>query len=137
MPGRVPAAVSLCFVLAAQVRKLSRSVSLGWADGAHKRHARNSDSDAAIIEVLSYPLCFRSLPLVVVAWPVELVEKLCLRPPLFFWRATAGVRCTMICSRERRCCPGRHSLKSTFYRLGGDRSIMPTQLRIASGTLAQ
>ena len=67
MYGRVRAAASLCFVLAAQARKLSLSASLGWAEEAQKRHARNSDSDAAIIEVLSYPLCFRSLRLVVVA----------------------------------------------------------------------
>ena len=65
--GRVRAAASLCFVLAAQARKLSLSASLGWAEEAQKRHARNSDGDAAIIEVLSYPLRFRSLRLVVVA----------------------------------------------------------------------
>ena len=59
--GRVRAAASLCFVLAAQARKLSLSASLGWAEEAQKRHARNSDGDAAIIEVLSYPLRFRSL----------------------------------------------------------------------------
>ena len=52
--GRVCAAASLCFVLAAQARKLSLSASLGWAEEAQKRHARNSDGDAAIIEVLSY-----------------------------------------------------------------------------------
>ena len=58
--GRVCAAASLCFVLAAQARKLSLSASLGWAEEAQKRHARNSDGDAAIIEVLNYPLlCFR------------------------------------------------------------------------------
>ena len=56
MHGRVPDAASLCFVLAAPVRKLSLSASLGWADGAQKRHARNSDGDAAIIEVLSHPV---------------------------------------------------------------------------------
>ena len=65
--GRVRAAASLCLVLAAQARKLSLSASLGWAEEAQKRHARNSDGDAAIIEVLSYPLCFRSLRVVVVA----------------------------------------------------------------------
>ena len=59
--------VDECFILAAQARKLSLSASLGWAEEAQKRHARNSDGDAAIIEVLSYPLCFRSLRLVVVA----------------------------------------------------------------------
>ena len=65
--GRVRAAASLCFVLAAQARKLSLSASLGWAEEAQKRHARNSAGDAAIIEVFIYPLCFRSLRLVVVA----------------------------------------------------------------------
>ena len=48
-------------------RKLSLSASLYWAEEAIKRHARNSDGDAAIIEVLSYPLYFRSRRLVVVA----------------------------------------------------------------------
>ena len=67
MHGRVRAAASLCFVLAAQVRTLSLSASLGWAKEAQKRHARNNDGGAAIIEVFSYPLCFRSLRLVVVA----------------------------------------------------------------------
>ena len=57
--GRVPAAASLCFALA-KARKPSLSASLGWAQEAQKRHARNSDGDATIVEVLSYPLCFRS-----------------------------------------------------------------------------
>ena len=57
--GRVRVAARLCFVLAAQARKLSLSASLGWAEEAQKRHARNSDGDAAIIEVLNCPLCFR------------------------------------------------------------------------------
>ena len=65
--GRVRAAASLCFVLAAQARKLSLSGSLGWAEEAQKRHARDSDGDAAIIEVMNYALCFRSLCLVAVA----------------------------------------------------------------------
>ena len=67
MHGCVRATASLCFVLAAQARKLSLSASLGWAEEAQKRHARNNDANAAIIEVLSYPLCFRSLRLLVVA----------------------------------------------------------------------
>ena len=79
MHGRVCAAASLCFVLAAQARKLSLSASLGWAEEAQKRHARKSDGDALIIETLSYPLCFRSFRLVVVA--IELVAKLGLRQP--------------------------------------------------------
>ena len=53
MHGRVRADASLCFVLAAQARKLSFSASLGWVEEAHKRHSRNSDGDAAIIVVLS------------------------------------------------------------------------------------
>ena len=64
---RVRAAASLCFVLAARARKLPLSASLGWAEETQKRHALNSDGDAAIVEVLSYPLCFRSLRLVVAA----------------------------------------------------------------------
>ena len=73
--GLVRADASLCFVSAAQARKLSVSASLGWAEEPQRRHARNSDGDAAIIKVLSYPLCFRLLRLVVVAlgrsslWP--------------------------------------------------------------------
>ena len=65
--GRERATASLCLILTAQASKLSLSASLGWAEEAQKHHARNSDGDAAIIEVLSYPLCFRSLRLVVVA----------------------------------------------------------------------
>ena len=68
--GRVRAAASLCIVLATQARKLSLSASLGRAEEAQKRHARNSDGDAAIYHrslQLLYPLCFRSLRLFVVA----------------------------------------------------------------------
>ena len=65
--GRVRAAASPCFVLAAQARKLLLSASLGWVEEAQKLHAWNSNGDAAIIEVLSYPLCFRSLRLIVVS----------------------------------------------------------------------
>ena len=61
--GRVPDAASLCFVLAAQVRKLSLSASLGWAEETQKRHARNSDGDAAIIEVFNCPLLFSAASL--------------------------------------------------------------------------
>ena len=55
------------FFLSAQPRKLSLSPSPGWAEEALKRHARNSDGNAAIIEVLTYPLCFRQLRFFVVA----------------------------------------------------------------------
>ena len=51
-------------------------------------------------------------------WPIELAAKACDRH-VFFLGAIAVVRCAMICSRERGCCPGRHSLKFTIYRLGG------------------
>ena len=54
--GRVCAAASLCFVLVPQARNLSLSAFLGWAEEAPKRHARNIDVDAVIIEVLNYPL---------------------------------------------------------------------------------
>ena len=67
MHGRVRAAASLCFVLVAPGWKLSLTASLGCAEEAQKRHAWNSDGDASIVEVFSYPLCFRSLRLVVVA----------------------------------------------------------------------
>ena len=65
--SHVRAVASICFVLAAQAKKLSISAPLGRAEEAQKRHARNSDGDAAIIEVLNYLLFFRSLRLVVVA----------------------------------------------------------------------
>ena len=45
------------FFLAAQVRKLSFSASLEWTEEALKRHARDSDGDAAT-EVLSFPSVF-------------------------------------------------------------------------------
>ena len=57
----------LFFVLAEHSRKISLLAALGWAEGPRKRHARNSDGDAAIIEVLSYPLCLMSFRLGVVA----------------------------------------------------------------------
>ena len=122
MHGRVRAAASLCLFFAAQARTLSLSASLEWAAEAPKRHARNSDGDADIIDVLSYPLCFRSLRLVVVAlgrsswWRNWACDR-----HVFFIGATAGVRCAMIRSREHGCCPGRHSLRFTIYRLGGGR----------------
>ena len=54
------------FFLAAQVRKLSLSAFLEWAEEALKRHARDSDGDAAI-EVLSFSSVFWVDPLVLVA----------------------------------------------------------------------
>ena len=54
------------FFLAAQARKLSLSASLEWAEEALKRHARDSDGDAAI-EVLSFFSVFRVDRLVLVA----------------------------------------------------------------------
>ena len=84
--GLVPDAASLCFVLAAQVRKLSLSASLGWADGAQNRHARNSDGDAAIIEVLIYPVFSVASRGCRGTWPIELVATLGLQSPLCFLR---------------------------------------------------
>ena len=80
--GRVRATASLCVVLVAEARKLSLSASLGWAVETQKRHARNSDGDTAVIEVLNYPLCVSVASLGCRGtWPIELVTKLqgCLR----------------------------------------------------------
>ena len=121
--GRVRVPASLCFVSTAQPRKLSLSASLGWAEEAQKRHARNSDGDAIIIEVLSYPLYvfgrFASL-----SWHLadRAGGKIGLATAvILFEGATAGVRCAMTCGCEGGCCPGRHSLRLTIYRLGGVR----------------
>ena len=84
MHGRVRAAASLCIVLAAQARKLSLSASLGWAEEARKGNERNSDGDAAVIEALSYPVFSVASLGCRGTWPIELVEKLGLRPSLFF-----------------------------------------------------
>ena len=66
MRRRVLAADSLFFFLAARVRKLSLSASLEWAEEALKRHARDSDGDAAI-EVLRFFSVFWVDRLVLVA----------------------------------------------------------------------
>ena len=92
--GLVRADASLCFVSAAQARKLSVSASLGWAEEPQRRHARNSDGDAAIIEVLSYPLFLVASLDCRGTWPIELVAKLGLRPPLFFLRFPPGYAAT-------------------------------------------
>ena len=39
-------------------------------------------------------------------WPIELVAKLGLRPPWFFFRPHRRGTLWMICGRERGCCPG-------------------------------
>ena len=43
----------------------------------------------------------------------------------FFSGATTGVRCAMVCIRGRGCCPGRHPLRFTIYRLVWDRRQCP------------
>ena len=48
MLHRVRVAAILFLFLAAQARELALSGSLGWAKGALKRRARNSDADAAV-----------------------------------------------------------------------------------------
>ena len=65
MHRRVLVADSLCFLLVAQVRKLSLSASLAWAEEALNCHTRDSDDDAAI-EVLSFSSVFWVDPLVLV-----------------------------------------------------------------------
>ena len=65
------------FFWAAQARKLSLSASLEWEEEALQHNAWDSDGDAAI-EVLSF--LGRSLGSRR-AWPIELVGKLCMRPP--------------------------------------------------------
>ena len=84
--GRVCAAASLCFVLAAQARKLSLLASLGWAEEAQKRHVRRSDGDAAIIEASSSSVFSVASLGCRGTWPIELVAKLGLRPPSFVLR---------------------------------------------------
>ena len=66
MHRRVLAADSLCFFVAAQARKLSLSASLEWTEEVLKRHARDSDGDAAI-EVLGFSSVFWVDRLVLVA----------------------------------------------------------------------
>ena len=57
---RVLAADSLCFLLAAQARKLSLSASLEWAEKTIERHPRDND-DAAAIQILEFFLCLGSI----------------------------------------------------------------------------
>ena len=58
--GRVRAAACLCFVWRRSLGGHHSHPLLGGAGKALKRHAaRSSDADAAIIEVLNYPPCFR------------------------------------------------------------------------------
>ena len=56
----------------------------------------------SIIEVLNYSLFSVALLFCRGTWLIELVEKLGLRPPLFFLGATAGVRYGMICVTEEQ-----------------------------------
>ena len=78
--GRVRAAASLCFVLVAQARKLT--LSLSWVSGGSPKAPRTEQRRRC-----SY---HRSLELSCVlsvasrgcgTWPIELVAKLGLRPP--------------------------------------------------------
>ena len=57
MHGHRRAAASLCFVLAAQARKLSLSAALGWAQEAQNRHARNRDGVYGHVRAAA-SLCF-------------------------------------------------------------------------------
>ena len=70
------------FFLAAQARKLSLSASLDWAEKVLKRHVRVSNGDAAIEGLLFSSVGWIDRLLGSRrAWPIELVERLCLRPP--------------------------------------------------------
>ena len=62
MRSRVRAADGLVWGGGAQVRKLSLSESLGWAEGTLKSRPRNRDGDAAI-EVLSVSSLFCVFPI--------------------------------------------------------------------------
>ena len=77
MQCRVRAVASLFFFLVAQDRKLSLSGCLGWAEGALKRHVRNSSGDEAIevSSVSSVFLLFCQV-FVIVGRPIELAEKM-------------------------------------------------------------
>ena len=110
-------ACSLYFFSAAQATKLSLSASLERAEEALKHHARDSDGDAAI-EVLSFSSVFWVDRLVLVALDRSSWWKNCACDRHdFIGRATAGVRCAMVCIRGRGCCPGRHPLRFTIYRV--------------------
>ena len=84
MLRRVRAAASYFFFLAAaaQARRLSLSGAFGWAEGALKCHARNSDGGVAIEVLIERIFCVfgRSLGSRAV-WAIVLVSELGLRPP--------------------------------------------------------
>ena len=92
-----------CFFWAAQGRKLSLSASLEWAVEALKRHARDSNGDAAF-EVLSFSSVF---------WVDRLILVALGRSS--WWKNCASDRhCAMVCIRGRGCCAGRHPLSFTI-----------------------
>ena len=112
---RVLAADSLCFFLAAQARKLSVLASLEWAEEALKRTGQRRRCS------------YRSVEFFLGVWVDRLVLAALGRSSwwkhcacdryVFFWGATAGVRCAVVCIRGRGCCPGRHPLRFTICRL--------------------
>ena len=127
-----------CFVLAAQARKLSLSWVGGGSPKTPRTEQRRRCSYHRSLELL-YPLCFRSLRLLVVApgrsswWQNWACDRY-----VFFLAPPPGYAVLRsVSSREHGCCPGRHLLRFTIYRLVGGCRIMATPLRIASGTLAQ
>ena len=80
--GRVRAAASLCFVLAAQARKLSLSASLGWAEEAQKTPRTEQRRRCSYHRSLELSSVFSVASLGCRGtWPIELVAKLGLRPP--------------------------------------------------------
>ena len=114
---------------------LSLSGSLGWAEGALKGHPRNSDSGAAI-EFLSASSIFSVyLSVLVLFRRSSWLKNWACDGHDFFWGATAGVWCAMVCTRGRGWCPGRHLLRFAIYRLCcGHRQSLNSR-RISSETL--
>ena len=113
-----PQASALCWRAGWEAISLPVS-SLGWAEEALKRHARRSDGDADIIEVFGYPLFSVTALGCRGTWRSSWWQNWAYDRHDLFWGANPGVCCAMICSRERGCCPGRHSLRFTIYPLGG------------------
>ena len=90
---------------------------------AQKSHARKGDGDAAIIEDLSSVFCGSFAWL---SWQLadRAGNKIGLATAMIFFEAPQQGYAVLYdllqnSSRERGCCPGRHSLRFTIYRLGG------------------
>ena len=109
-----------------------------WAGGALKRHARNSDAEAGItvLSVSSVVLVDRSV-LVRFGRSSWLKNWAYDRHMIFEASPPGYAVLRMVYRRGRGCCPGRCSLRFTFYLLGRSHRQSPNCRRIASTTLAQ